>query len=137
MGIWRTTHDRHILISVFATGRAKSVALNARFHLLRTVVANPLIALRAWRRLHEGAIGRFPAIGYFRGLTAGRVGLVLLICTILTVRQVSPCVFQVGCSLPDGRTLSGFLLFLARQFVFALPMLLAVTVADNMTRSRQ
>ena len=67
------------------------------------------------------------------GLTPGRVGLVLAICAIFSARQQSLCVFQISCGLPDGGTLAGFSTFLARQFAFALPMLLMVTVADNAT----
>jgi signal transduction histidine kinase len=74
-----------------------------------------------------------PASNLLRGLTLGRVGLVLAICAIFTARQQSSCLFQMGCALPDGGTLVGFSTFLARQFAFALPMLLVVTVADNAT----
>src|SRR6266849_6783861 len=80
-----------------------------------------------------GAIHKSPAIAYFRGLTPGRVGLVLLICLALTVRQLSLCVFQLKCGIPNGQTLAGFAEFLGRQFLFALPMLFVVTVVDNMT----
>src|SRR5437867_1883123 len=72
----------------------------------------------AWRR-SVGVIRRSPVAGYLQGLTAARVGLVLLICTILTVRQKS---------LPGVEPTAEFADFLARQFLFALPMLFAVTV---------
>src|SRR5437016_5921200 len=81
-------------------------------------------ALRgAWWR-SVGTIHKSPASGYLCGLTAARVGLVLLICTILTVRQKS---------IPGVESFAEFADFLGRQFVFALPMLFAVTVADNVT----
>ena len=91
--------------------------------------ARPPPPLRAawWRS--AGAIRLSPAGGYLRGLTLARVGLVLLICAILTVRQKS---------LPGVEPFAEFADFLARQFLFALPMLFAVTVADNVTtRSEQ
>jgi sensor histidine kinase YesM len=72
-------------------------------------------------------------MNYLRGLTPSRVGLVLLICALFAVRQHSACFFQISCGMPDGGTLLGFVRFLARQFLFAIPMLLAVTVADNAT----
>ena len=75
-----------------------------------------------WRNC--GAVQRWPAFRYLRGLTLSRVGMVLLICAILTVRQQS---------LPYAETLAKFVDFLARQFLFALPMLFAVTIADNAT----
>src|ERR1700694_1100788 len=93
----------------------------------------PPAAHAAWSR-RVGAIRRSPVAGYLRGLTAARVGLVLLICAIFTVRQLSLCLFEFGCGIPDGKTLTGWAYFLARQFLFALPMLLAVTVADNVTK---
>src|SRR6266581_3731555 len=92
---------------------------------------SPVLRAAWWRS--AGAIRLSPPAGYLHGLTAARVGLVLLICAIFTARQLSLCVFQVGCGIPDGRTFAGFFFFLARQFLFALPMLLAVTVADNVT----
>jgi len=73
---------------------------------------------------------------YLRGLTPRRVGFVLLVCAIFTVRQHSLCMSQLHCGMPDGHTLAGFIRFLTRQFFFALPMLLAVTVADNATAHR-
>lgn len=84
-----------------------------------------------WR--HVGDIRLAPAIGYLRGLTVGRAALLLVICLMLTMRQHSLCIFQITCGMPDGGTLSGFTLFLARQFVFSVPLLLLVTVADNVT----
>jgi signal transduction histidine kinase len=81
-----------------------------------------------------GALRLSPATTFFlRGLTLRRIGLVLAICAIFTLRQQSLCIFQINCGLPDGGTLVGFLTFLARQFAFALPMLVAVTIADNAT----
>jgi len=74
-----------------------------------------------------------PAAGYLRGLTPGRVGLVLLISVAFTVRQLSACVFQLSCGIPNGQTLAGFAQFLGRQFLFSLPMLFMVTIADNLT----
>ena len=71
------------------------------------------------------------ASGYLRGLTSGRVGIVLLVCVLFTLRQQSLCVFQMACGLPDGGTPVGIVRFLARVFLFAIPMLLAVTVVDN------
>ncbi len=85
------------------------------------------------RASRTAAIRQAPAIAYLRGLTLGRVGLVLLICAALTVRQLSVCVFQLGCGTPNGQTLAGFAQFLGRQFLFALPMLFAVTIAENAT----
>jgi len=75
-----------------------------------------------WR--NGGALRRWPSLRYLRGLTAARVGMVFLICAILTVRQQS---------LPYAETLAKFVDFLVRQFLFALPMLFAVTIADNAT----
>ena len=97
-----------------------------------SVARLPPILRAAWLR-SVGAIRQSPVAGYLRGLTAGRVGLVLLICAILTVRQLSGCMFQIGCNIPAGGTPAGFVLFLGRQFLGALPMLFAVTVADNVT----
>jgi sensor histidine kinase YesM len=106
---------------------------------LPTIAATNLpAALRAawWRSI--GVIRQSPVAGYLRGLTPARVGLVLLLCALLTLRQESLCIFQIACGMPDGGTLSGSVRFLARQFLFALPMLLAVTIADNATtRSTQ
>ncbi len=95
--------------------------------------ANLPPALRAawWRSAN--VIRMSPATRYLRGLTSARAGLVLLICAILAVRQHSLCVFKINCGLPDGGTFSGFGVFVARQFLFAFPMLLAVTIADNVT----
>ena len=95
--------------------------------------AAPPPVTRDARANRAGAVHKSPAIGYLRGLTPGRVGLVLLICAALTVRQLSLCVFQVGCGIPNGQTLAGFAQFLGRQFLFSLPMLFAVTIADNLT----
>jgi signal transduction histidine kinase len=97
----------------------------------------PALHATWWRFVR--AIRLSPAAGHLRGLTWARFGLVLLICAILSVRQLSACILlQTGCNIPGGQTLAGFIHFLARQFVFALPMLFAVTVADNVTaRSRQ
>jgi sensor histidine kinase YesM len=86
----------------------------------------------AWSR-SAGAIRQSPVAGYLRGLTAARFGLLLLICAMLTTRQQSLCLFQATCGPPNDGTVVAFGIFLARQFVFALPMLIAVTVADNMT----
>jgi len=88
-----------------------------------TSVDLPSTSRAAWWR-NAGAIQRSPAIRYLRGLTFTRAGLVLLICAILTVRQQS---------LPDAATYAKFVDFLARQFLFALPLLIAVTIADNAT----
>ena len=71
--------------------------------------------------------------GYLRGLTLLRIGFVLLICVIFTARQQSLCWFQTKCGAPDMGTLAGGVHFLARQFLFSMPMLLAVTIADNAT----
>src|SRR6266851_4133783 len=101
---------------------------------LRAITADHLPRpLRAawWRSV--GAIGLSRAARYLRGLTVVRVGLVLLICVIFTVRQQGPCIFQIVCGLADAGTLAGFAYFLARQFLFALPMLFAVTIVDNVT----
>ena len=97
-----------------------------------TAVHLPPIFHAVWWR-SVGAIRLSPASGYLRGLTATRVGFVLLICALFTVRQQSLCIFQIACGLPDGGTFGGFVRFLARHFLLALPMLLAVTVADNWT----
>ena len=88
-----------------------------------TSVDLPSTPRAAWWR-NAGAIQRSPAIRYLRGLTVARVGMVLLICAILTVRQQN---------LPDARSYITFAEFLARQFLFALPLLFAVTIADNAT----
>src|SRR5437879_5221814 len=84
----------------------------------------------AWSRSF-GAIRGSRVAGYLRGLTPGRLGLVLLICAILTLRQKSVCVVQLDCGTPEMLAESAS--FLVRQFLFALPMLVAVTVADNVT----
>ena len=77
----------------------------------------PILRAAWWRSL--GAIKLSPAAGYLRGLTLGRVGLVLVICAILTVRQRTPCVFQVGCGMPDGQTLALFILtYSSRALLF-------------------
>jgi signal transduction histidine kinase len=86
------------------------------------------------RQVHRtGAIAAFPGARYLRGLTPGRVALVLLICAAFSVRQLSLCVFQINCGSPSGRSLAQLAQFLGRQFLFSLPMLVAVTVADNAT----
>jgi hypothetical protein len=72
-------------------------------------------------------------MNYLRGLTPSRLGIVLAICLLFTARQHSLCAFQVACGMAAGQSLSGFLTFVARQFVFALPFLILVTVADNAT----
>ena len=92
----------------------------------------PVLRAAWWRTV--GASHKSPTTKYLRGLTVARFGLLLLICAMLTTRQHSLCVFQATCArLSGGGTLVGFGIFLARQFLFALPMLIAVTVADNMT----
>ena len=95
--------------------------------------AYPALATWAtwWHRL--SAVYLVPARSYLRGLTAARVGLVALICAIFTARQLSNCIFATGCGIPDGNTPAGFALFLVRQILCALPMLFAVTIADNAT----
>ncbi len=106
-------------------------------HELPPIAATRLPSAR--RQLGRRGTGayRVPhANGYLHGLTMGRVGFVLLICAVLTTRQQSQCISQIGCGMPDGGTVAGFALFLARQFLFALPMLFAVTVADNATTNR-
>lgn len=100
---------------------------------LRAIAADLPRALRAAPWHGMSAVHLAPAAGYLRGLTAGRAGFVLLICAMFTARQHSLCVFQVACGMPDGATFGGFVRFLARQFFFALPMLLAVTIVDNAT----
>ena len=106
---------------------------------LRAITADRLpSALGAAWRGSVDAIRLSLAAKHLRGLTLARVGLVLLICALFSARQQSLCIFQIGCGIPDGGTLAGFAHFVARQFLFALPMLFAVTVADNVTaRSRQ
>jgi sensor histidine kinase YesM len=102
-------------------------------HGLRVI--SPSILRASWWR-SAGAVRRSHAAKYLRGLSAARVVVVLLICAGLTLRQTSICVFAAKCSLPNG-PLATFADFLARQFLFALPMLFAVTIADNLTaRSR-
>jgi sensor histidine kinase YesM len=94
---------------------------------------------RAWCTAWARSVGRtrlLPISGYLRGLSASRVALVLLICTLFTIRQLSLCVFQLGCGLPYGQTVAGFGIFLGRQFFASLPMLIAVTVVDNVTSRR-
>src|SRR5512138_866484 len=72
------------------------------------------------------------AIPSLRGLSWGRVGLVLLICLALSARQSSLCVLQPACTYPGGNP-TEFALFAGRHFLFALPMLFGVTLADNLT----
>src|SRR5437899_1758819 len=101
---------------------------------LRAIIAAHLPpALRAawWRSVAATRLS--PVATYLRGLTPGRVGLVLVICAILTVRQQSVCVAQLDCGIPDSRKLAESAYFLARQFLFSLPMLFSVTIADNLT----
>ena len=57
----------------------------------------PALRMVRWRSL--SAIRLPAAAGYLRGLTIGRVGLVLLICAIFSVRQQSLCVFQIICGM--------------------------------------
>src|SRR5437867_8159573 len=99
--------------------------------LRASTAAHAPLALRVawWRSI--GAIRRSPVVGYLRGLTPGRLGLVVVICAILTVRQKSVCVVQLNCGTPEMLAESAS--FVVRQFLFALPMLVAVTVADNLT----
>jgi sensor histidine kinase YesM len=98
------------------------------------LMADSSFILGAGRRRSVGAIAVFPGIDPLRGLTLGRVALVLVICVALSVRQQSPCFFHLSCALPDGGTLAGVSRFIARHFVCALPMLLAVTAVDNATK---
>src|SRR4051794_15050333 len=77
-------------------------------------------------------VPNWSVIASMRGLFWGRVGLVLLICVALSARQSSLCVLQPGCSYPGG-TPTEFAFFLGRHFLFALPMLFGVTIADNLT----
>ncbi|HEY2862791.1 MAG TPA: histidine kinase [Casimicrobiaceae bacterium] len=102
-------------------------------HVFRAIITGPsapsLVALR-----RRDSATRTPNVArYLRGLTLGRVGIVLLICALFTLRQQSLCVFQMSCGMPDGGTPAGIVRFLARVFLFAVPMLLAVTVVDNAT----
>lgn len=78
---------------------------------------------------------------YLRGLTPGRVGLVVLICAILTARQLTAC-HPFRCNVLGNQTLldstvwqvvAGSAQFLGRSVLWALPMLFAVTIADNAT----
>jgi sensor histidine kinase YesM len=78
---------------------------------------------------------------YLRGLTPGRVGVVVLICAILTARQLMAC-HPHRCAILGTQTLlestawqimAGSAQFLGRSVLWALPMLFAVTIADNAT----
>ncbi len=103
-----------------------------------TAARQPHAARMAWGRGVD-AIRQSRVADYLRGLTLARIGLVLLICTIFSVRQQTVCLTlsEYGCVL-DADMLVDFSLAIARRFIFALPMLLAVTVADNLTvRTRQ
>ena len=99
---------------------------------LRAVTAAhlPPISSAAWWR-SVGAIRLAPADGYLRGLTLTRVGLVLLLCAALSMRQLSACVSINYVICFD--TLLGGNIFAGRRFLSALPMLLLVTIADNAT----
>src|SRR4051812_6866834 len=96
--------------------------------------ADSIFMLGAARGRSVGAIAVFPGIEQLRGLTLGRIALVLVICVAFGVRQQSPCFFQLSCALPDGGTLVGVTKFIARHFFCALPMLFAVTAVDNATK---
>ena len=76
-------------------------------------------------------------MSYLRGLTPARVGVVLLLCTVLSARQLSACmsINAVACvnKLLGGNVLAGSALFVGRRFVSALPMLILITMADNAT----
>jgi signal transduction histidine kinase len=89
-------------------------------------------ATPAWNHADErlrALSSRSPPLSLLRGLTVGRVGLVLLICALLSWRQIVSCVFEPSCN----QTLSGAAWFVTRHFLAALPLLLAVTIADNAT----
>jgi hypothetical protein len=103
---------------------------------LRALHAITAVNLRAFRTTLQRAAAAARTVNgaaCLRGLTPGRVALVVLICAAITERQLSQCIFQIGCGIPDGHTLTGNVIFFARQLVFALPMLFLVTVADNVT----
>src|SRR5512144_1088967 len=88
-------------------------------------------AVWASRRPHVAGIPDSAASWYLRGLTLGRVGLLLLLCAVLSMRQLSACMsINVACvdNLLGGHLVAGTALFVARQFVSMLPMLLLITV---------
>src|SRR4051812_11523057 len=100
-----------------------------RVHGLRAIINTTLRAPSGTALSRSTVIDwLYSAPRYLRGLSLARIGLVLLICAVFTARQMSQCLFQIGCGFADGRTLSVNLLFLVRVFLFALPMLVAVTV---------
>jgi len=86
-------------------------------------------------------VRKLPVGFYLRGLTPGRVGLVFVLCGVLSVRQWTIC-YPFRCAALGNRSIAdstpwqlaaGGAQFLARQFLWALPMLFAVTIADNAT----
>jgi len=68
-------------------------------------------------------------IACLRGLTLARIGLVLLACTVFVVRNSTNAMF----SAPFGEWLADVGAFLGTQFVSYVPMLIVVTIADNLT----
>src|SRR5215831_4977762 len=99
--------------------------------------ANQWRVMPAWHRAEvwlRALSLRSPPLSLLRGLSAGRVGFVLLICALLSWRQIVPCVFEPSwCLQPALKTLSGAAWFFTRHFLAALPLLFAVTIADNAT----
>ena len=90
-------------------------------------------ALHAARLRIVSALSQLPTSEYLRGLTVTRLAFVLVICLMFSVRQqMVACLTEVDCVL-DGKVVASLALVVARRFLFALPMVLAVTVADNMT----
>ena len=86
---------------------------------------------------HLSHIRDLRPMSYLRGLTPARVGVVLLLCTVLSARQLSACmsINAVACvnKLLGGNVLAGSALFVGRRFVSALPILILITMADNAT----
>ena len=86
-------------------------------------------------------MGKLPIGSNLRGLTPGRFGLVFLLSGVLSVRQWTIC-YPFRCAALSNRSIAdstpwelaaGGAQFLTRQFLWALPMLFAVTIADNAT----
>ena len=96
------------------------------------LIVSPSALGAAWRGSVD-AIRLSPAAKYLRGLTPARIGLTVLICLALTVRQHEPMHVSAYFGIPNCGTSAGFALFLGRQVLFSLLMLFAVTIADNLT----
>jgi len=107
-------------------------------HGLRAVAAADIpqaLGAAWWRRV--GATQLAPRIASLRGLTINRVGLVLLLCVVLSARQMSACMSldSAACinDVLGGQMIYGNALLIARRFLGALPMLVLISIADNVT----